>query len=77
VGCPVPSGRCKIGRRRKTVLRCDAMASKKSRMGDFGGSADTGYRRWNPFEPIIQRDVRHRYDEVAKGFTTVVDAFER
>jgi hypothetical protein len=46
-------------------------------MGGFRGPADTGYRIWNPFEPIIQRAVHHRYDEVAKGFTTVVDAFER
>ncbi len=40
-------------------------------------AADIGYRVWNPFEAELRIDATGRYDEVAKGFTRVMDVFER
>ena len=44
---------------------------------DRKASADVGYRVWNPFEAELQVETSRRHDEVAKGFTRVLDVFER
>jgi len=44
---------------------------------DRKASADLDYRVWNPFEAELSVDAGGQHDEAAKGFTRVLDVFER
>jgi hypothetical protein len=58
------------------VARLDGVGARRA-THDRRASADVGYRVWNPFEAELQIDAGGRRDEVGKGFTRVLDVFER
>ncbi len=53
----------------------DAEAETRS-THDRRASADVGYRVWNPFEIELGTGTWDRYDEAAKGFTSLIDVFK-
>ena len=58
------------------VAGLDGLGARRA-THDRRASADVGYRVWNPFEAELQIDAGGRRDEVGKGFTRVLDVFER